>query len=313
MIAGRVLVTGASGFIGSHLTRRLVREGLDVHVLCRENSDFWRMLDVLPKVTTHTADLRDTAALRIAVESAKPDYVFHLAAATVIAGATDAARDLIHVNLLGTVNLLEICAEVGFSGLVTTGDSFEYTPSMERLSEDDPSYPSALHGITKLAATLHARALAHERGLPIVTLRLFSTYGPSDHPKRLVPRIITGALAGTDLPLSRPEIARDWVYIDDVVDLYLEAALSAPELAGGIFNAGTGVLGSVRSIAELIVDLTGSVSIPQWGLFNAPPHDDYPWIADPTNTFSRFNWRPRVSLREGMIRTIESLREVPRE
>ncbi|MEO8667551.1 MAG: NAD(P)-dependent oxidoreductase [Bauldia sp.] len=308
MIAGRALVTGATGFVGSHLVRRLVRDGLDVHILRRERSDFWRMADVLPRVTGHIADLRDAPALRAAVAAARPDYVFHLAAATVVAGATDGAADLIAVNLLGTVNLIEACEAVGFRGMVTTGDSFEYTPSMHGLSEAAPSHATGLHGITKLAATLHAEAVAKERGRPIVTLRLFSTYGPFDHPKRLVPRAIAGALAGTDLPLASPDIARDWVYIDDVVALYLEAAMRAGELAADLLDAGSGILGSIGDVVEAILRLTGSKAVPRWGTFHPPEHDRFPWVADTTHAFSRLQWRPVVSLEDGLSRTIEAAR-----
>jgi nucleoside-diphosphate-sugar epimerase len=312
MIMGRALVTGATGFVGSHLTRRLVRDGMDVHVLCREHSDFWRMRDVLPLVTSHMADLRDQTSLRAAVEAARPDYVFHLAAATVVAGATDAASDLIGINLLGTVQLIDACEAIGYRGMVITGDSFEYTPSRDRLSEAAACHPTALHGISKLAATLQAQAVARERGRPIVTLRLFSTYGPADHPRRLVPRVIDDALAGKDLLLSRPDIARDWVYIDDVVDLYLETVARADDLAGDVFNAGSGVLGSIGDVVATIIQLTGSRAEPQWGTFKAPPHDEFPWVADPTHTFSRLAWRPRVMLEDGLARTIAAQEEATR-
>jgi len=309
MIRGRALVTGATGFVGSHLVRRLVREGLEVHVLRRAASDFWRMKDILPRVTTHVADLRDAESLRVAVRAARPDCVFHLAAATVVAGATDPAGDLVGINLLGTVNLIDAGEETGYRAMVTTGDSFEYTPTLGRLSEEAACHPTGLHGITKLAATLQAQAVARERGRPIVTLRLFSTYGPADHPRRLVPRIISGALAGTDLPLSRPEIARDWVYIDDLIDLYLEAGTRADELAGGVFNAGSGVLGSIGDVVATVLALTGSTAEARWGTFEAPHHDRFPWVADPALTFSRFVWRPRISLEEGLARTIAAMRD----
>jgi nucleoside-diphosphate-sugar epimerase len=121
--------------------------------------------------------------------------------------------------------------------------------------------------------------------------------------------MIAGALAGAELPLSRPEIARDWVYVDDVVDLYLEAAMRAAELGGSVFNAGSGVSTSIDKIVDAILKLTGSASVPRWGKFEAPEHDRYPWIADPALTFSRFAWRPRVSLADGLARTIAALRE----
>jgi nucleoside-diphosphate-sugar epimerase len=309
MITGRALVTGATGFVGSHVARRLVHEGLEVHVLKRTVSDFWRMRDILREVRTHVADLRDPGSLQAAVRASRPDYIFHLAASTVVAGTTDAASDLIGVNLLGTVNLIDACDAVDYSGLVTTGDSFEYTPSMDQLSEEAACHPTTLHGIAKLAATLQASAVARARGKPIVTLRLFSTYGPADHPRRLVPRVIAGALAGTDLPLSRPDIARDWVYVEDLVHLYLEAAARARELSGEVFNAGSGVLGSIADVVARILRLTGSHAKPQWGTFQAPDHDRFPWVADPTHTFSRLEWRPRTSLDEGLARTIAAAGE----
>jgi nucleoside-diphosphate-sugar epimerase len=310
MIAGRTLVTGATGFVGSHLARRLVEAGVDVHILAREQSNFWRMRDVLPRVTVHRADLRDLPSLKAAFATARPDYVFHLAAATVVAGATDGPADLVSVNLAGTVNLIEACDAVAYRGMVTTGDSFEYAPSPGRLSEETPARPDALHGVTKLAATLFAQAMAHGRKRPIVTLRLFSTYGPADHPKRLVPRVIAGAIAGIDLPLSRPEIARDWVYVDDVVDLYLEAAERAGELGGRVFNAGSGLSTSIDKIVEAILQLTGSSAKPRWGIFEAPEHDRYPWVADPALTFASFRWRPRISLADGLARTIAAIAAV---
>lgn len=309
MIIGRALVTGATGFVGSHLTRRLVRDGVEVHVLSRPASDFWRMSDVLPAVRTHVADLRDQASLRAAVAAAQPDYVFHLAAATVVAGAADAAGDLIATNLLGTANLIDACEEIGYSGMVTTGDSFEYTPSMSPLSEASRCEPGNMHGISKLAATLQAQAVARERGRPIVVLRLFSTYGPGDHPRRLVPRVVAGALDGTPLPLSRPGISRDWVFVADVVQLYLEAAARAGELAGEVFNAGSGISTTLGEVVALILRLTGSRAEPEWGRFEAPDHDRFPWVASPDRTYSRFSWRPSITLEEGLTRTIAVARD----
>jgi len=119
---------------------------------------------------------------------------------------------------------------------------------------------------------------------------------------------IAGALEGTDLPLSRPDIARELVYIDDLVDLYLEAAERAG-ISPGVFNAGSGVLGTIGEVVDRVLRLTGSRARARWGTFQAPHHDDFPWVADPTRTFSRFAWRPRVALEEGLARTIAAARE----
>jgi nucleoside-diphosphate-sugar epimerase len=305
------LVTGATGFIGSHLVRRLVYEGVTVHVLCRHTSKFWRVTDLLGKLHTHAIGLNDRAGLANLVRAVRPEQIFHLASATVVAGAAAPSIELIETNLLGTINLIDACDAVDYQSLVCTGDSFEYAPSAEPLHESGVCEPETLHGISKLAATLYAKA--QSVGRPIVTLRLFSTYGPGDNPRRLVPRIIAGALQRTPVSLSRPEITRDWIYVDDVVRLYLEAATRAAQITGNVFNAGSGLATSLAQIVDIVFRLTASSAEIRWGVFPAPKHDDHPWIASMRHTFETFQWRPQVSLEEGLRLTIDAFRRGKRE
>ena len=304
---GVALVTGATGFVGSHLVRRLVATGFEVHVLCRPTSDFRRLPDVAHRIGRVVAPLEDASLVSRAVATIRPDYVFHLASSTVVAGTTAPAADLVGTNLLGTIHLLDACDAVPYRAAVVTGDSFEYTPSEAPLDESGACRPESLHGITKLAATLYGRAKAAAHGRPVVALRMFSTYGPGDHPRRLVPRVVAGALEGTPLRLSRPGIVRDWVYVDDVVDLYLECAARAGDVAGGVFNAGSGRGSDLGTIVSTVLALTGSRAQPQWGAFPAPAHDAHPWVADPGLTFRTFAWRPRVPLEDGLRRTIDAI------
>jgi nucleoside-diphosphate-sugar epimerase len=309
-MADTVLVTGATGFVGSHLTRRLVRDGCEVHVICREASNFQRLPDIEPQLHKHVVALSDYAALCGLLVSLQPTRIFHLAAATVVAGATGSVEELIGTNLLGTINLIEAAEGIPYRALVTTGDSFEYTASLLPLREDEASEPDSAHGISKFGATLFAQSIARTRGRPIVSLRLFSTYGPGDHPRRLLPRLIEGALDSTPILLSRPEIARDWVYIGDVIDLYLEAAERAEAVGGGVFNSGSGLSTSIAALAAAVLKIAGSASPLEWGAFPAPPHDDTPWIADMRRTFETFKWRPTTSLGAGLAATIAAFSEL---
>lgn len=306
-----VLIVGATGFVGSHLARRLVQDGLDVHVLSRASSDFRRLHDILPRLRAHAVDMSDAAALAGVVRAIRPAQIFHLASATVVAGATPGPKDLVDGNVLATVNLIDACADIDYRCLLTIGDSFEYSPSAHPLAETDPCRPTSLHGITKLAATLYAGAAARSKNRPIVTLRLFSTYGPDDNPRRLVPRVIAGALAGTPLLLSRPEIARDWIYIDDLIALLLEAGREAARLKGEVLNAGTGRNAALAEIVDIVLRLSASRAEVRWGVFPAPEHDAHPWIADMRHTFAMLGWRPRVALEDGLGRTIAAARAAP--
>jgi len=306
--AGVALVSGGTGFVGSHVVRRLAHRGFDVHVLCREQSDFWRIKDVIDSVHCHVAPLEDLDRLTTVVHRIRPSQIFHLAAATVVAGSAAAAADLVRVNLLGTVNLFEACEQIDYQALITTGDSFEYSNSMEPLVESSLCEPVSLHGISKLAATLYAKSVAASRGRPTLTVRLFSTYGTHDHPKRLVPVVIRKALANEAIELSRPDIRRDWVHIDDVTSLYLMAAEQAHRHRGQIFNAGSGVATDLDTVVSTILRLTHSSSKPLWGVFSAPPHDDYPWVASQAHTLGRLGWKPKISLEEGLMSIIETMK-----
>lgn len=184
----KVFVTGATGFIGSHVVRRLLRHRFDVHVPCRARSSFARLNDVRHRLTVHAVALDDRTGLRRLMQRIAPDYVLHLAAAVMHGGTAAAPADLVRTNLLGTVNLVDACDAVDYACFVNTGDAFEYGSSRRPLKESRRCRPTTLDGITKLAATLYTQQVARARRKPLVTLRLFSVFGPLDDTRRLYSR-----------------------------------------------------------------------------------------------------------------------------
>ena len=149
---------------------------------------------------------------------------------------------------------------------------------------------------------------AREEKLPIITLRLFSVYGPHEEPGRLVPTLIRKALANEDLLLARPETARDFVYTDDVTDAYL-ACLRHPECSGEVFNVGTGVQSSLEDIVRNVLKITGSSSKPVWGAYPSRPFDTSLWVADVQKASDLLGFRAATSLEQGLAKHIAWFKE----
>jgi nucleoside-diphosphate-sugar epimerase len=293
----RALVTGATGFVGAHLARHLVGLGCDVHVLCRPTADMARLADIRHAVVPHVADLREPHKVAAAVTTVQPDRVFHLAAATMHAGRSPGADELVVTNLGGTVALMEACRELEVDAFVNVGDAFEYGPGEGPIAEMAPCRPASLEGITKLAATLYGRSLAQSVGMPVVTVRPFSIVGCADDPARLVPRLVETARTGTSLAMSDRRVVRDFVSVGDAIDLFVLAADRALALRGRILNCGSGTPTTLGELVDTVERVTGSAIEAEWGAFPVAAHDLRHPIAD-IAAARALGWRPATSLDE---------------
>lgn len=299
----RVLVTGATGFVGACLTRRLAEtmSPIEVHIFTRGKSDNWRIADLTGRVRRHEVDLRDAGQVEKAVRRIKPNVIYHLAAYGGFAHQRDTPA-ILESNIMGTVNLLRACEKISFDCFVNTGSSSEYGIKPCPMSESHLLEPLGDYGVAKAAATLFCRSRAVEKSLPVITLRLFSPYGPWDDPKRLIPHVVSSLLRGKPPQLSRPESVRDFIYIDDALEVYLKAA-KAKLPPGTILNVGTGVQHSVAEVAGIIRELTGSGVMPVWGGEPARPEPGQ-WLADISKARSGLDWLPAHSLRYGLAKTV---------
>ena len=175
--ARRVLVTGAAGFVGANLARRLLADGHTVHVLLRPGSDPWRLEDIRQHLEAHEADLADEETIVSHCARLQPEWIFHLAAYGAYASQVDARR-MVRTNVLGTSNLVNAALRVGFEAFVNTGSSSEYGLKDHGPSETEAIEPNSYYAVTKASATMQCQSIARRRRAPIRTLRLYSVYGP---------------------------------------------------------------------------------------------------------------------------------------
>jgi nucleoside-diphosphate-sugar epimerase len=302
----KVLVTGATGFVGACLTRRLVDAGYDVHLFTRRESDRWRITDLLGRVREHDVDLRDRSSVEKAVNVISPNIICHLATYGGFASQRESTA-IYEVNFLGTVNLLRACEQTGFDLFINTGSSSEYGIKSQPMRENDFLEPVGDYGVSKAATALFCSAEARGKDLPVVTLRLFSPFGPWDDPKRLIPLVIKNFLRGEIPRLSTPTSVRDYVFIDDVVNSYLRL-IENPYMRGEIFNIGSGQQYAIGDVVRQIAALIGTDVVPRWGTASPQRKEPACWVADRAKAEQLLGWRPETSLHAGLEKTITWIR-----
>lgn len=297
----RVLITGATGFVGANLTRRLLGDGHDIHLLLRPGYQPWRIQEICADVKIYEVNLDDRDTVTSCVAKIRPEWVFHLA----VNGAYPAQNDLrkmILINIIGTVNLVEASLKAGFEAFVNTGSSSEYGFKDKAPSEKEWLEPNSYYAFTKASATLFCRYTAQSRKLHIPTLRLYSVYGPYEEPSRLMPTLIIRGLEGKLPLLVSPDTARDYVYVDDVAQAYILAAQRPQQEPGAIYNVGSGIQTSLLQVVQVARKTLEITAEPQWGSMPGRLWDTNVWVADNTKIRDRLGWEPAHSFAQGFCK-----------
>jgi nucleoside-diphosphate-sugar epimerase len=303
----KALVTGASGFIGSALCRRLTADGVEVHAVSRKpptnTKHWWRAIagDTSRDAQTSAvqwwkADLVELEATRSLVRAIQPDTMFHLA------GFVTGSRDLemvlpvFHGSLTTSLNILLAAAENSVGRIVLAG-------SLEEPDEVD-SVPCSPYAAAKWSASGYGRMFSALYHVPVVVAKIFMVYGPgqSDNAK-LVPYVITSLLRQNSPSLSSGMRLVDWVFVDDVVDGLIGCA-QTPGIDGRTVELGSGQLHSIREVVQQLIDLLPCQVGPKFGALPERPLERVR-KADIAKSYNLIGWQPSTSLKMGLIRTVE--------
>ena len=302
----RVIITGATGFIGGHLARSLIASGAHVYGVSRGGGEDFK------EGYAFACDIVDQANIKDIVEEVRPTCVFHLAANKARKTEVQDFRQCFDENLIGTLNLLEACvASPDLSRFITIGTCEEYGGADTPYFESTREVPVSAYSCSKVAMTQLLQTYYRIHGFPVVVLRPSLAYGPGQGDEMFLPALIRSLLRGQRFPMSRGEQTRDYVYIDDVVEALLLAAV-CPEAIGQVINISSGMPTRIVDVARLAVDLigNGAEALLDIGKIDYRPGEAMNYWADRTKAKQLLGWEPGVGLRDGMERTVEYYKSV---
>ena len=305
----KILVTGAGGFIGSHLTERLLSMGAEITCFVRYNSlNRWGFLDTIKdknSLNIIAADLKDSDAVRKAVKG--QDIVFHLGAAVSIPHSYNFPREHLQTNIIGTFNVLNECKEQSVGKIVHMSSSEVYgTATQVPIKETHPLQAQSPYSATKIASDKLAESFYLSYNLPLAIARPFNTFGPRQSARAVIPTIITQALTSNKIIIGNDKPTRDFNYVSNTVDGLVEAAKSDKSI-GEVINFGSGTEISIKELVQEVISIIGKdiKIVNDSKRFRPNKSEVMRLIADNSKAKKLLGWQPRVNFRQGLKTTIE--------
>lgn len=300
-----VLVTGATGFIGSHLTRKLLSEKANVHIFLKKNSNLFRIKDIREYINLWYGDIRNLSEVSTCLKHVQPQIIFHLAAFRNVNRDPDLIEQMIDINLKGTINILKgvIKENINIDCFVSTGSSEEYGDGIAPFNENQRESPVSPYSASKVAATYFSQMICKTMQLPVVILRPLLTYGPSQDTDMFIPSLIKHCLDKKDFPMTEGDQTREFNYVDDIVNAYI-LAVESPEAIGEVINIGNGIEYRIRDVAEMIVRMMGNPIQLKIGALPKRPGETKHFFCNNEKAKRLLGWSPTIDLYEGLKRTI---------
>lgn len=312
MFKGKILVTGADGFIGSHLVEELIDKGCKIKAFVYYNSfNSWGWLDTIPeekksKIEIFSGDIRDPNAVRTAMKDC--EMVFHLAALIAIPYSYYSPDSYVDTNIKGTLNILQATKDLDIKKLLVTSTSEVYgTAQYVPINEKHPKQGQSPYSATKIAADFLAESFYRSFDLPITIVRPFNTYGPRQSARAVIPTIITQLLNGkTEIRLGATHPTRDLVYVKDTVNGFIEIAKS-DKVIGEEINIATQSENSIGDLAQTLINLINPKAkiITDIQRLRPPKSEVERLLGDNSKIIKLTNWKPKYSLEEGLKETIK--------
>jgi len=300
----KILITGAGGFIASHLTRKLVNLGANVSIITKYKSiiDNVRINKIWDEVSVIEADIRNLDSLK-QIKQLKPDIVYHFAAYNHVGNSFIHISECFDVNAKGTANIMEVCNDCSRFIYISTSEVYGHQEKVP-FKEDFNPMPISPYSITKYSGELYARMKYHQRKYPVVVLRPFNNFGPYQSEAAIIPEITINCLLGREIKSTEGKQTREFNFVENMVDGFILAA-KKDEAIGEIINLGSGQEISIKDLILKIHELTNSSSKLNIGSLKYRPTEIWRMFCDNTKAKKLLGWEPKISFEEGLKKTIE--------
>jgi nucleoside-diphosphate-sugar epimerase len=296
----KVFLTGATGFIGSHVARQLIGADCEIYCLVRKDSNLWRINDIISSLKMVRGDLINPFEWETLFSEIQPEACINLAWFAEPGLYLEAMQNL--DMLTASIKLALVVARSGCPYFLSVGSCFEYDTRIGYLSESTPVRPESIYASSKLAFKLVLEQIARTYGMKAAWVRLFHQFGPFEQKSRLIPDVICSLLANKKQKLTRGEQVRDYLYIEDVASAI--AAVFLAQIQGEV-NIGSGKPVTIHDLSLKIGTLLNRTELLEFGALPYRPGDPMFICANNQRLMETTGWKPTIDLEEGLLRSIQ--------